>query len=208
MTLNDLTSTINKYNILYENDIKTLTALELKKKELNEQKILLEESIALAKKCIEKGLELKEHIENVISSGLSEVLEDDYKWVLEPVYDKYGDGKGLKAKLSLNDGVYDEAYSGGEGDILNVCYRLAMLLLSGKTAKFIVFDECSAHLKIWLQHRLKAFIENVAEKTGVQILFSTHQEEPFGTVYKVSKKKIQGTRGISVVERINNVKDE
>ena len=149
---------------------------------------LLEESLALAKKCLDEALKLKDSIESLPQQGLLAVFEKDIKFKLEEVKDPSGSIKGLKPKFSTSgDNFVDpkDDFSAGICDVASIFLHIGFLLMS-PTAKFILFDEPLSKLNIEYWNKLEPVFEQIIDSTGSQMVFVTHQPSPLGKVYKVS----------------------
>jgi ABC-type molybdenum transport system ATPase subunit/photorepair protein PhrA len=183
----------------------------LQQKQLTEATLLtFQDAISLAKKCLVESLEQKKYIEEIISSGLTEVFGIKYTFVLETVLDANGVIKGLKPRLKEADGEFDDplsSFGAGSQSIASVCFRIAILLLSSGTAKVLILDEPLANVSPTLQDRFKCFIENTCKQTGLQLIMITHMDQPFGKVYEVLKEGKSGKR-ISKVQEVTEPTEE
>lgn len=205
-TLRDLETAIIGYSAVLKNDELKLQNLENDYAKIEARIKLLEETIDLAKRCSEMTLGLVGHIEKIISQGLTEVYGVPYVFKLEQVREE-GRLKGLRPRLSINGDSFDDpssTYGTGVMSIINVCFKIMILLLSTGTQKVIVFDEpLAGHLNTELQIAAQSFIENICKKTGLQFIATTHLTAPFGTVWKVTKKTSKkDKRGTSLVTKL------
>jgi len=180
--------------------IKISGAVEMQEKNLEKfikerdeyllKKTILSDSISLAKKCVEKSLEQKVYIEDIISSGLSEVYGYKNTFVLEPIVGTDGIIKGLKPRLKEGDGEFDDpinSFGAAAVSIASLCFKISVLLLTPNTKKVLIMDEPLANVSPTLQIRFRTFVENVCEATGLQIIMITHLDQPFGKVLEVVK---------------------
>ena len=186
-----LKTRLDKQNHLLEFREKQAKDLELKISNLKKELIVFEDANSLAKKCLEGALAHKTYIEEVISSGLSEVFDSKFVFILEPVIDN-GISKGLKPRIKEGNGEFDDrlqSFGASSAAICSVCFRICLLLLSSGTEKVLIMDEPLANISPKLQNRFRAFIEAICSKTGLQLVMVTHLDEPFGTVYEIKKNE-------------------
>jgi hypothetical protein len=165
---------------------------------VNEELKYIKESIDLAKKCLERNNELKKDVEYIISTGLSETFDKEYKFILDLSYNSQNVFTGFKPKLSVNNGPFLsdilESFGAGPVIIISILFRLAFLLVTNQTRRIVIFDEPFANLALDLQIRLKAFVMNLCNESKIQLIMTTHMTEPFGKVYKVIKDKKEISR--------------
>lgn len=205
-TISALEAKINKLKGVCEERERTQLSLVSSKDELELSIPILKDSISLAKKCLEESLEQRKYIEEIVSSGLSEVFGVDHQFVLEPVYGVDGSLKGLKPRLKEAGGEFDDpltSFGAGAQSIASICFKISILLLSTGTAKVLIMDEPLANVNTSLQDRFKAFIENISKETGLQIIMITHMDQPFGKVFSVEKEKKKSKRISKVKEVID-----
>jgi DNA repair exonuclease SbcCD ATPase subunit len=171
-----------------------LTEAELTKKlkTVRSLNFELENAILLAKACLEDFLKRRIYIEDLVSKALTSVFGVEYKFLLELQYDSEDIIKGIKPRLSVQGGEFDDpldSFGGGVQAVTSLCFRIAILLLNSQTAELLVMDEPLANLSASLQPTIQAFIEETCRVTGLQLIMVTHQDEPFGKVYKIEKRK-------------------
>jgi ABC-type molybdenum transport system ATPase subunit/photorepair protein PhrA len=162
------------------------------------------EAIQLAKKCLEHSLEKKKYIEEIVSSGLTEVFGTKHTFVLEPVQGADGIIKGLKPKLKEEHGELDDpltSFGAGAQAISSLCFRITLLLLSSDTERLLILDEPLANVSPLLMARFGAFIDNICKTTGLQLILVTHTDIEVGTTYQVAKET-KNNRKISSVNKI------
>lgn len=204
----ELRSQVQKLSGVIEEKKNRLDKLTAEKASLEEDLPSLREAISLAKKCLEKSLEQKKFIEDIVSTGLTEVFGIPYTFFLEVVTGPDGSIKGLKPQLKEAYGEFDDpinSFGAGAQSIASVCFRIAILLLSSGTAKVIIFDEPLANVSPTLQDRFKAFIETTCKKTGLQLIMVTHMDQPFGKVYEVVKEGKKGKRISKAIDVTNTI---
>jgi hypothetical protein len=192
-------------NSQHESDLATLTAARAHESELELQLAITQDSIRLAKACLERTSLLKSSVEELISSGLTEVFGIPYVFKLEPVQDENGFVKGLKPKISRCGGPFVnplESYGAGVVSITSLLWKVAQLTLTKKTARLLIMDETLANVSPLLQERLQQFIEKVAEQLKLQIVMVSHLPNPFGKVYNIQLTKTKNP--YSTVEEITN----
>lgn len=196
---------VNKISGMIEEKNNLLESALLKKKELSNLLPIKKEAINLTKKCLERSLEQKKYIEDIISSALSEVFGIKYTFILEQVVGTDGNIKGLKPRLKEADGEFDDpinSFGACAQAIASICFRISVLLLSSGTAKVLILDEPLANINPVLQDRFKIFIENICKETGLQLIMVTHLDDPFGVVYQVVKEGKAGKRTSKVVLQV------
>ena len=204
--IRNLETVIIGYSAVLKNDELRLQSLEAECAKIEARIKLLDETIDLAKRCSEMTLGLVGHIEKIISQGLTEVYGVPYIFKLEHVREE-GRLKGLRPRLSINGDSFDDpnsTYGTGVMSMINICFRIMILLLSTGTQKVMVFDEPPIdHLDAELKLAAKAFIETICNKTGLQFIATTHHTAPFGTVWKVTKKTTKkDKRGVSSATKL------
>lgn len=195
--LDELKSEVHKLLGALEEKEQTLTNLISKKEKLEASLPDYQQAVSLAKKCLEKSLDQKKYIEEIVSSGLTEVFGIKYTFALETVLGTDGTIKGLKPRLQEQDGEFDDpinSFGAGAQSIASVCFRIAILLLSSGTAKVLILDEPLANVSPTLQDRFKLFVENTCKQTGLQLVMVTHMDQPFGKIYEVIKEGKRGKR--------------
>jgi DNA repair exonuclease SbcCD ATPase subunit len=188
-----------------------LTSLQEKKTKLDTSLPTYQEAVSLAKKCLEESLEQKKFIEEIVSSGLTEVFGVEHTFCLETVLGTDGTIKGLKPRLKEAGGEFDDpigSFGASASAIASICFRIAILLLSTGTAKVLILDEPLANVSPTLQDRFKAFIETICSQTGLQIIMVTHMDQPFGRIYEVTKEVKKGKRTSRVNLVINSTEGE
>lgn len=67
-----------------------------------------------------------------------------------------------------------EARGGGMAAVVGFVLRLVVLLLTPGARRFLALDESFAHVSASYEERVAAFLREVADKAGVQILLVTH----------------------------------
>jgi ABC-type molybdenum transport system ATPase subunit/photorepair protein PhrA len=208
--LDTLKSEVHKLLGALEEKEQTLENLKQKKTQIEATLPTYQEAVSLAKKCLEKSLDQKKYIEEIVSSGLTEVFGIKYTFALETVLGPDGTIKGLKPRLQEQDGEFDDpinSFGAGAQSIASVCFRIAILLLSSGTAKVLILDEPLANVSPTLQDRFKLFVENTCKQTGLQLIMVTHMDQPFGRVYEIVKEGKRGKR-ISKVHDITGLTEQ
>ena len=203
MNLEEIRTEVNKLAGVLEEKNTGLQILQKKKSTVDAELPPKQEAVSLAKKCLERSLEQKKYIEQIISSGLTEVFGLPYIFVLETVYGADNAIKGLKPRLQEDGGELDDplnSFGAAAQSIASVCFRIAILLLSSGTAKILIMDEPLANVSPSLQDRFRVFIEKICNETGLQMILITHTPEPFGRVWEVIKEKKKKKRISKIVE--------
>lgn len=169
---------------------------------LKQQIRIHEDASILARKCLERTIALKSHIEDIVSRGLQAVLELDYTYSLEPVLDEEGGIKGIKRVLKSPTGKYTDLEDFGDcaNQVVEICERLAVLGVTPDTAPVLIMDEPGAGVAESLQPKLQNYLMEACGELDVQLVVVSHHSHPFGRVYGVYMDE----NGVSKVELIKD----
>lgn len=169
---------------------KELEVLRVQREQVQQSIRLLEQTVELARRCLEESLKRKKYIEELLSQALSEIYGVPYEFELELLVDDEGFIKGLRPRLRCEGGGWrdpNDNFGAGVGSVLNLFLHLVCLAFVGGTQKFMFFDEPLAHISSGMQKRLESFLRTVCQGLGIQLVMITHQDAPFGKVYVVKK---------------------
>lgn len=145
-------------------------------------------------------------IENLITLGLQTIFSEELTFHLVPSVRAKTPVVDFVVRSRLDDGsVVDtdvmDARGGGLAAVVGFLLRLVILLLSHQRQDTVMFlDETFAHVSAEYLPRLIAFIGELVERTGVQILMVTHEDmftEAANVVYRFTLKD-----GITQVARL------
>jgi DNA repair exonuclease SbcCD ATPase subunit len=155
----------------------------------------LEGSLSLAKKCIERSIDTKVYLEEIVGSALTDIFDMPYQFLLDPVKDKAGNLMGLKPMVSVNGEEFESPYQddgGGCNAIISCCIRIGVVIITPSAQKIIFIDEPIAELSKDLDDRFHSWLEAVAEETGLQVFMITHASSEAGKVYYIDKVEEEG----------------
>lgn len=95
-----------------------------------------------------------------------------------------------------------EARGGGLAAVVGFLLRLVVLLLSAPTqGRLLILDESFAHVSIEYLEKIAEFLKEITEKTSVQIIMVTHQNELTETADIVYRFKLNEA-GYTKVEKL------
>lgn len=200
--VNRVRTQLQSYRYEAESLERRLKALKAKQNALKAEHSIVEEAISLASKCLEENSELVEKVESIVTTALQDVFGSTYKFVLEKVFTKQGNLKGVRARISSNGVLGDplDCFGAGVQAVCSLALRVAFVLLSD-TENLLILDEPLSNLSPKLWPRLSSFLGEVSDKTGLQIIMVTHSDEPVGTLWEVSKVR-EGKEVYSVVTKV------
>ena len=151
----------------------------------------LTEAIALSSRCLESASELIERIEALVTAGLQDIYSDIYEFRLIVDKDKDGLIKGLRPALVKDGEIFlnmKEDCGDGPYYCTSALLLFSTVLMHPGLCKLMVCDEW---LSVMDSHAWKNFGEwlyDVCEKTGLQVIMTTHQASPFGVTYNITQK--------------------
>ncbi len=212
---------IKQYQSKYEQGKGQLSLLESqkeeKKKKLNQTidqletwemvKILFSETSEFARK------QLKKKIEDTVTAALQSIIDDrDLRFKVEidkkrgqsvaewKVMSRYGDGWVSESP--------EDARGGGITDIVSIALRLALLeLAKPKNEGILVADEPGRNVSREYGNNFAQFLAEYSEKTGRQIIMSSHREDQINAAkkeYRVGRDK-EGNSTVKDVEEVNRI---
>lgn len=169
----------------------TQKEIGLKQKEIvqaeAEQK-RVEDALLLVRACITRTGARKSYVENILSEALTDVYSKPLQFVLQTQTDAQQLNKGVKPMMRFAGGpLRDLRKCMGRGsiDVCNILFNMLVLLLTKRSALLIVADEPTPFISPDMQDDLKKFLHNICIKTGMQLIMTTQNESPFGTVWDV-----------------------
>lgn len=157
---------------------------------LAEECSVLEQSISLAKKCLEESLQRRQYIESLLAHGLSEVLESSYEFKLDLLVDEEQNIKGIRPLVRTSGGAWrnpQDCFGASVVDVVNLLLTVVCNAFVGKTVRFVWLDETLSHVGSRRQARLESLLRTLCKGLDLQLVMNTHQDSPFGKVYEVQK---------------------
>lgn len=188
----DILFRIDSSKLLYKDTCQQLGEAGEEREQVARACHLLEQSVDLARKCLEESLRRKQYIEEIISQALSEIYEELYEFELEMMFDDEGNIKGLRPRLRCEGGGWRNPQSSfGEGvsNIIDLCLQLVSISFIPGTQKFLFMDEPLSNISSGMQKRLESLLRTVCLGLGIQLAMISHQDSPFGKVYMVIKEE-------------------
>lgn len=162
----------------------------------------LEEAVRLARLCLEKVTHLKSTLETLVTTGLKEIYEKDYKFELREYRDQDTQTlKGLKPVLTRDGQEYGdlrEDCGDGPRALISFLLRLSTVLMHPDCAKIIVADEPLGQIDSRAWVRFGEWLTDICKSTGLQVVLITHRESQFGDIYRVEQEK-----GVSRVTKVD-----
>ena len=199
-------SGVNRIGQQLAYETSTITRLNTRITELEEEKTQLVKATGLIDRCIQiisaNGIG---KIESIVSDGLRRVFDDP---TLSLVIDKKSQARGNVYRLLVKQGdgePYDPMLSFGGGVVNVVAFLLRLILIKRfKLAKLIVLDEQFNGVSADRQPAVSALLRTLTDKYGYTILAVTHQPilaDAADNVYQVLVrtpqppllKKVEGT---------------
>ena len=167
--------------------------IEIEKTEAEIERIsarvqILRDASALAKFCTNKFLDQIYTIEDIISDGLSYVLEKDLIFKFEKITSDEGILKGLKPVVQSPNGHVENPTAGFGSSVTQITailLRLCVIGIVGTTKPIIIMDEPFSHINTSLRDRLGEFVTRIAEEMKVQIITVSHMKTAYAKVYEV-----------------------
>ena len=156
----------------------------------------------------EKQYKAQEAIEQLVTRGLQTIFDESLSFVIRQ------DVKAKRAEVTFivrsdrADGTIIEtdilsARGGGLAAVVGFLLRLVVLLLGAgaKEEHILVLDETFSHVSEEYLPSLKDFLRKIVDKTGVQILMVTHQNQFIEIADKVYRLSSTGDKTI-VTEQV------
>lgn len=165
-------------------------------------------SILLNSMGEERQLQAQNVIEELVTRGLQKIFDESLSFhIIQSTKGKTANVDFFVRTTLSNSMVVDtpvmEARGGGVAATIGFLLRLVVMLLrSGNTREenLLVLDETFAHVSVEYVQQVGEFLREIVDKTGVQIVMVTHQQEfvDFGDlVYRFSTED-----GKTQVERV------
>lgn len=116
-------------------------------------------------------------MQNIASLGLSQVFDEPIELTIEQVVRARRVEMDVKIKTGTLETPIMEARGGGLASVAGFLLRISVLLLTPEARKLMVLDETFAMLSEDYVPRLADFLKELCEKTGLQIILVTHQDQ-------------------------------
>jgi hypothetical protein len=155
-----------------------------------------EDALSLVNKCLEEKMAFIEYVEQIVTTALREVFDQDVRFLLMPRYEeKTGLLKGLQ--FMLQEGALDpelpaNSFGAGLVSLVSFIWRLCEVVFSKQTASVLIVDEPLANVSSTCWARVERVLSTVARELGVQVVLVSHSEHTFSESYVVTKKVIDG----------------
>lgn len=126
--------------------------------------------------------ELQSHIEALVTQGLQTIFGDALTFHLVPGTERNTPVISFQVRSRIGDQVVAtdvmDARGGGLAATVGFLLRLVVLLLSNVHGETVMLlDETFTYVSAEYRPHLAAFLRELADKTGVQIVLVTHSEE-------------------------------
>lgn len=149
-------------------------------------------------------LGVKTKVENLITSCLKEVYDDTYSIVFD--YGVKNNKTSVEIYIVRNcaDGVVVkrtiDGMGGGVADTVSVPLKLIVLMNDKDSDKVLFADEPGKHLDKERVVKFGAFLKDIADKLGVQIIMTTHHESMNDFADNIHKVSLPDS--VTEIERI------
>lgn len=125
---------------------------------------------------------LQARIETLVTQGLQTIFGDELTFHVIAAIERNTPTISFEVRSRIGDQVVAtdvmDARGGGLAAIVGFLLRLVVLLLSkGKGETVLVQDETFSFVSAEYRPKLAAFLRQLADKTGVQVLLVTHSDE-------------------------------
>jgi DNA repair exonuclease SbcCD ATPase subunit len=158
---------------------------------INEKMFKLRQAVELCQLCLAEQANLKSYIEEQVSALLRNTLNQNIRYVLEPVFKDDGVSlKGFRQRVEEN-GVLGELNEEGDGaqNIVSFALRLIWLLLTKGLNKVLWLDEPLTNLRSGSWGPLIDFIIDLQQYfKNLQVVIITHMDANFPQTFHVVKK--------------------
>lgn len=132
----------------------------------------------------ERQLKAQQVIEELVTRGLQTIFDETLSFhIVQSVRGKTANVEFL-VRTTLPSGVVEtpvmDARGGGLAATIGFLLRIVVMLLKGKDTSdqnILVLDETFAHVSAEYLPALGEFLREIVDKTGVQIVMVTHQNE-------------------------------
>lgn len=125
---------------------------------------------------------LQSHIENLVTQGLQTIFGDSLTFHVVPGTERNTPVISFEIRSRIGDHVVAtdvmDARGGGLAAIVGFLLKLVVLLLSHRHGETVMLlDESFAYVSAEYRPALAAFLRELVDKTGVQIILVTHSDE-------------------------------
>lgn len=154
----------------------------------------------------EKQLKAQETIEGIVTKGLQMIFDETMSFHILQTTKAKSANVDFVVRTTLPGQTVDTSIMDGRGGgvaaVIGFLLRLVVMLLdsSSKQENILVLDESFAMVSAEYLQPLNEFIREIVDKTGIQILMVTHQNEfteQADTVYRFS----HNAKGLTEVEK-------
>lgn len=126
--------------------------------------------------------QLQNHIEALVSQGLRTIFGDALTFHLIPGTERNTPVVNFEVRSHIGEHIVAtdvmDARGGGLAATVGFLLRLVVLLLThAKGETVMLLDETFTHVSAEYRPKLAAFLRELVDKTGVQIILVTHTEE-------------------------------
>ena len=175
---------------------------------LREEVLLFEKSgILLNSIGEERQIKAQDTIEKLVTRGLQQIFDDTLSFhIIQKVKANSASVEFIVRTALPDGGIVDtpvmDARGGGLAATIGFLLRVVILLLKGGQSQdnILVIDESFSHVSAEYLPAVSEFLRELVEKTGLQIIMVTHQDElteAADTVYRFSARD-----GKTVVEEL------
>ena len=141
----------------------------------------------LAQFADERQEQVLHTIEAIASVGLSQIFNEPMELKIEQVTRARRVEMDIRVKTGTLETPILEARGGGLAAVAGFLLRASIVLLTPQARKILILDEVFAMLSEDYVPRVAEFLHELCEKTGLQIILVTHQEEFAEAADKVLK---------------------
>ncbi len=174
----------------------TLNSLEEKEKEYNELKVY-NENLQKARAIVSEAGKftqtyLKDYIEEMVSTALQAVFEEDYKFVIEFEIKRNQVECKLKIKINEQEMDFKDCVGGGIIDVTSFALRIVLWSIQNpKTDNVIILDEPFHFIHGKLENAMK-MLKDLSKKLNIQFIIVSQLEELSEGAEKIFSVKHNG----------------
>lgn len=154
----------------------------------------------LATYADERQAQVLETIQTIASTGLTQVFDEPMELKLVQVARARRIEMDVKIKTGELETSVMDARGGGLAAVTGFLIRAAVLLFKPDARKFMWLDEVFAQLSEEYVPRMAEFIRDLCERTGLQIVLTTHQPEFADAAHKVYRIEKTGPNSSKFLE--------